>query len=358
MNSPHHKIIATKSLIASLMLLCVLSCSAEEHIRFFRRSAGMVSIDTRSNKMRSCNSVPFWHDYIEVFLCKDKNDTFWGALRNDKGNKGYLQTRYDANTGKKLMQIQLPDLKKMINHEIACFPEHGKMVYTCSHYHTDYEKTDIVLLNMTTGMTKVIAEYPPKWLCGAFRINAGQLLIVIHTPDKETSFVFYDLLTGKTEKAVLPYHEICHIHAVSPDGSLILASTFRRLFLYDIKKRKVSCIITQDGISYEGDFSPDSRSIIFAMSRNGNSELYRINDLTADDPPELQTVSNEKYDFFSPRFFDASTIVYRNSPTGFFFPCCTISFFDLKQKKTVKKYAVSSIWSPLFVVGKHLVFVM
>lgn len=44
MNSPHHKIIATKSLIASLMLLCVLSCSAEEHIRFFRRSAGMVSI--------------------------------------------------------------------------------------------------------------------------------------------------------------------------------------------------------------------------------------------------------------------------------------------------------------------------
>ena len=94
------------------------------------------------------------------------------------------------------------------------------------------------------------------------------------------------------------------------------------------------------------------------MSRNGNSELYRINDLTADDPPELQTVSNEKYDFFSPRFFDASTIVYRNSPTGFFFPCCTISFFDLKQKKTVKKYAVSSIWSPLFVVGKHLVFVM
>ena len=74
MNSPHHKIIATKSLIASLMLLCVLSCSAEEHIRFFRRSAGMVSIDTRSNKMRSCNSVPFWHDYIEVFLCKDKND--------------------------------------------------------------------------------------------------------------------------------------------------------------------------------------------------------------------------------------------------------------------------------------------
>ena len=54
---------------------------------------------------------------------------------------------------------------------------------------------------------------------------------------------------------------------------MILASTFRRLFLYDIKKRKVSCIITQDGISYEGDFSPDSRSLIFAISLNGNTEL-------------------------------------------------------------------------------------
>ncbi len=145
--------------------------------------------------------------------------------------------------------------------------------------------------------------------------------------------------------------------AVSPDSSLILASTFSRLLLYDIRERKVCRVITENGISYEGNFSPDSRSLVYSMIRGGKPELHRINNIAAGDPPELLAVSGEEYDFFSPRFLAASTIVYHNSATGFFFPRCTISFFDPIQKKTVKKYTVTNIRSPLSVLGKYLVFV-
>ncbi len=77
-----------KYLIVPLVFLwCIGFCSGGEHVRFFRRSAGMVSIDTQSDRMYSYNSAPFGHDSIELFFSKDAGGTFWGALRGGCNGK-------------------------------------------------------------------------------------------------------------------------------------------------------------------------------------------------------------------------------------------------------------------------------
>lgn len=96
--------------------------------------------------------------------------------------------------------------------------------------------------------------------------------------DKEIYVMDYD---GAGLRALTKDHSIALSPAWSPDGSLLLYTSYRsgsgpQIYVQPLGSAKPFLISGRKGLNTSASYSPDGREIVCALSMDGNTELYRL----------------------------------------------------------------------------------
>jgi len=114
--------------------------------------------------------------------------------------------------------------------------------------------------------------------------------IGVNGRDKELYVMDWD---GWYVKPLTQDHSIAQSPSWSPDGSLILFTSYRgdqgpRIFVTPAAGGPVYLVSGRPGLNTSASYSPDGREIVCTLSQDGNAEVYRL-DARGGDPHRLTT---------------------------------------------------------------------